>query len=337
MAEVGKLSASKITTYMGCSFAYYLKYIKHEKVPSNIRLVFGKDIHYILDRFYDVNYKSDESLAKYWKFYWFSSVSGNFLKGKQKRELIQTEYLIKTKDPMKDDISLKIGSHVDFGLCDNVPGVFFGYMKLGENILKKFYLRHKQKPSPLYKELSFGVKKDEPFKINGHLVRGVFDRIDKVEDITEDRWYITDYKTDKSSPEKDSFTLHRHPQFSIYSYAFRKLFEVKEKAILHYHLRSGKAFKTHRSENDYDYINYLLDNVSDGIYNDRFVPFYGFHCNLCDLKVPCDKYSIKYHGGPMIVEDVGKIKKIKGAETFDKWEKEVTKESLKFMTMQETK
>lgn len=304
MASVGKLSASKITTYKGCGLAYFLKYVQHEKTPANVRSVFGKDIHYMLDRFYSVNYQSPESFAKYWKYYWTSNVAGNFLKGKNKEELIVKEF------KLKDDFILRIGNHIEFG--EDPVGIFFGYMKLGENILKKFYVRHKNLPPPIAKEKSFGNKKDEPFKINGHLIRGVFDRIDK----TDKGYYITDYKTDKKSPEKDSFVLHRHPQFTIYSYAFRKLYGEEEQAILYYHLRSGKVFKTHRSEKDFDYIKKLLDEVSEGISRSRFVPFYGFHCNFCDYRVVCERYAIPHRGGPRIDLEG----KIKGAKEFTEWD-----------------
>jgi CRISPR/Cas system-associated exonuclease Cas4 (RecB family) len=315
MAEVGKLSASKITTYKGCSLSYYLRYVQHEKVPSNVRLVFGKGVHYMLEKFYKTNYKSAESFSKYWKYYWMSDVAGDFLKGKEKKNLKVQEF------KLKDDFIVKIGSHVDLG--PEPVGVMFGYMKLGEGILSRFYNRHiiekrenknGRKP-PIFIEKSFGVKKDEPFDIDGHLVRGVFDRIDE----SENGGYITDYKTDKSSPGRDSFTLHRHPQFTIYSYAYRKLYGKEEKAILYYHLRSGEIFKTHRSEKDYDYIKKLLDEVSDGISRDNFVPFYGFHCNMCDLKTACEKYSIPHHGGPRIDLEG----KIKGAEQFTNWDVEI--------------
>jgi len=319
MADVGKLSATKLTTYKGCSLAYCLKYVEHEKVPSNVRLVFGKNIHYMLERFYKVNYKSAESFSKYWKFYWTSNIAGDFLKGKEKENLVVKEFKI------KDDFILSVGSHVDVG--PEPVGVFFGYMKLGEAILRRFYNRHivekdsknNERQIPIGIEKSFGVKKAEPFYINGHLVRGVLDRIDK----TKKGYYLTDYKTDKSSPGKDSFILHRHPQFTLYSYAFRKLFGRMERAILFYHLRSGKIFKTYRSEKDFDYLKKLLDEVAEGIGKDNFVPFYGFHCNFCDYKVACEKYSIPYHGGPRIDLEG----KIKPAKEFKDWDIELPEKS----------
>lgn len=306
MTKINKLSASKIEIYKGCSLAYYLQYIKHEKVPRNVRLVFGKAIHYMLDRFYQVNYKSSDSFVKYWRYYWFSDIAGDFLKGKEKDGLETKEFEVNRK------FNIKIGNHLDLG--PEPVGVFFGYMKLGEGILREFYSRHKSREPPFEKEKSFGIKKDEPIDIAGHLVRGVFDRIDNL----DGRWFITDYKTDKSSPEKDSFVLHRSPQFTLYSYAFRELFETTEEALLYYHLRTGDIFKTYRSQKDYDYLKSLLDEVANGIETEKFVPFYGSHCKFCDYKVACEKYSIPHHGGPRI----DKRGKIIGAKKFTEWDAE---------------
>lgn len=315
MAEVKKLSASKISTYTTCPMQYFLKYIQHEKVPTNVRFVFGKAIHYMLEEFYKKNFKSPESFAGYWNHYWSMIVAGENLKGKQKRELAISKYPTKTGEVI-------IGNHVDLGEWDPV-GLFFGYMKVGQKILKEFYNKHiiekrendlGRKP-PIEKERAFGVKKIEPFEINGIPVQGYIDRIDE----KNGKYWITDYKTDKFSPERDPFVLHRNPQFTIYSLAFREIFNEKEESILYYHLRSGKIFETHRSEKDFDYLKSLLDEVSEGIIKDKFVPKYGFRCGFCDYKAPCEKYSMEYHGGPRIDLEG----KIKTAKEFLDWDSDL--------------
>ncbi len=313
MAEIKKLSSSKITTYKGCPFAYYLKYEKHEKIPTNVRYAFGKGIHYMLEEFYKKNYKSPESFGNFWKYYWGMLASGENLKGKQKRQLKLNEF------PMKNGNVLKLGDHIDYG--NDPAGVFFGYMKLGEDILKKFYKRHisekdpenKSRKIPIAIEKGFGVKKNEPFRINGINMIGYIDRIDRD---FKGKYFISDYKTDKKTPEDGAFILHRHPQFTLYSYAFRELFQEKEEAILYYHLRSGKVFKSHRNEKDYDYMKRLIDDVAEGITQDRFTPFYGFHCNFCDYKVACGKYSFEYQEGPR--KDLGNKTRI--ANEFKDWD-----------------
>lgn len=308
--------------------AYYLKYIAHEKVPVNVRFALGKDVHYMIERFYKYNYKSADSFANFWKFHWFRHISGKNLKGKAQKETNIREY--KTKKGV-----VFIGDHVDLG--QNRPdadpvGAFFGSMILGANILKRFYSRHipekKQengKTVPIHNEFGFGTKKSEPFIIDGIPIRGFLDRIDK----RNDNWWVTDYKTDRQGPSKDPFTLHRHPQFTLYSYAFRRLFGVKEKAVLYYHLRSGKVFETHRSEKDFDYFRRLMNDVAESITADKFVPFYGFHCNFCDLKPACEKYCMKEHGGPSLNLE-GKIKQ---TETFDDWDAALTG-TASFLEMQ---
>jgi hypothetical protein len=126
MVEVGKTSATKLTTYFGCSLAYFIKYVMHEKVPQNFRLVFGKSIHYMLEKFYEVNFKSAESFGKFWKRYWFSAVAGDFLKGREKERLHVQEIIPNLKKP---EFVIKIGNHVNMG--SEPVGTFFNCMRLG--------------------------------------------------------------------------------------------------------------------------------------------------------------------------------------------------------------
>lgn len=314
MAKVGRLSPSKITTYLGCSMAYFLKYIQHEKIPDNIRLIFGKEIHYLAENRYKKNFKSADTFAGFWKFRWYSTIAGEFLKGKQKEGLLVKKIELKSKNK-EEPFILKIGNHTDLYNFDDPAGIFFGYKKLGENILKNFYENSKKMPRPIETEMNFGRKKDDIIELNGHELRGVFDRIDE----WDGKMFIGDYKTNKKSPEKNSFDLHRNLQFTIYSYVFRKLFNKKEEAILFHHLRSGDIFETHRSEKDYDYLKLILDKVSKNISNDEFIPFYGFHCDFCDYQTPCEKYTIPYHGGPRIDLEG----KIKYAKKFEEWDTEL--------------
>ncbi len=319
MAKVDRLSPSKITTYKGCPLAYYLKYEEHVHVPENIRLAFGKEVHYLLDQFYKKDFKSPDSFAKFFSWRWFSHLEGNFLRGKQKREMEPREFFYGIDKETGEKKSLIIGSHVDIGPFnpDNeedsktVAGIIFGYWRIGQNIMKMFYQRHKNKPKPLETEKRFGFKKDEVIELGGHELLGVFDRIDCV----DGEWYITDYKTNKHNPKDDAFTFHRNVQFTLYSYVFRQLFGELEQSILFYHLRSGEILKTHRSQQDFDYLRTVLDDVTEGIENEKFLPFYGFHCNFCDYKSACEQES-EYYGGPGIVTPEGKII---GAEEFKQW------------------
>jgi len=312
MAKDLRLSVSKMTTYEGCPFAYYLKYERHEKVVEPVVLTFGKTVHRMLDIFYDKNYKSEDSFANSFVYEWFAACSGDRLKGKAREGLKVKEYP-NLKDPNKDP--LRLSNHIQFGWDESKIGdneIFWGYLSSGKAIMKKFYNQYKGKEAPFLKEKSYTLD-IEGHTGKKHRVIVIFDRIDEREDGS---LIISDYKTDKTSPGENqgkSVLLHRHPQFTLYSLAFRQLIEegrivpkhggTKEDALFFHHVRSGKMFKTHRSEKDFDYIRTVLDKVSSGIELDRltkrFTPLYGYHCNGCMYKVPCQKYSVD-HGGPRI-------------------------------------
>ena len=337
-----RLSASKITTYKGCPLAYYLKYVKHEIVPEDVRRSFGKVVHSMLDKFYEMNFKSSDSFAGAFKFNWFRYCSGESLKGEMKERYKIIEYPVR-----EGGRAFRLGTHVKFGkhfpdeseedFLDKCKGIFFGYMKTGEEIMKRFYEQYIDRPDPVIREQPFDLYIDGHPNQNGarrkHFVRVIYDRVDE----TDGHVSIGDYKTDSGNPESKAFMLHRHPQFTLYSLALRQLIAEKrvsfkcgarrEDAILYHHLRSGKMLITHRSEEDFEYLRSLLDNVTEHIISNDFTPFYGFHCNWCDFQVPCETYSVA-HGGPRIIDPSGEIKAAKEVDWDDFW---VEKDFKRFM------
>lgn len=336
-----RYSASKITTYKGCPLAYYLKYVRHEIVPEDVRRSFGKVVHSMLDKFYELNYKSADSFAGAFKFNWFRYCSGESLSEKLKNRFKVIEY------PGEEGKSLRLSTYITFGrkdfdeseeeLMKKNKGIFFGYMKIGSDIMKRFYEEYIDRPDPVVREQPFDLYIDGLPGINGvrkkHFVRVIFDRVDEV----DGHIAISDYKTDAGIPENKAFTLHRHPQFTLYSMALRQLVAEKrvsfacgarkEDAILYHHLRSGKKLITHRSEEDFDYFRGLLDNVDERIKKQDFTPFYGFHCNMCEYQVPCEEWSVS-HGGPKIIAPYGNIKYAKQADWDNFW---VEKDFKEFM------
>src|SRR3989344_3188859 len=71
MTKFGTMSASKLSFLNGCAYAYKLKYLDHIKVPQNVKLAFGTEIHRMLEEFYKKNFVSSETFAKAWKFRWY--------------------------------------------------------------------------------------------------------------------------------------------------------------------------------------------------------------------------------------------------------------------------
>jgi len=268
MVDPGVISSSKITTYKGCPLSYYFNYVLKPKieVPQAPAKVFGKEIHVMLQKFY--RKESNKSFKK--SPFTFKSKE-SFLNAWKYRWFFGV-----VKNGFENYPQMA-WSHKD------QPGRLYG---LGHNILSAFYDH--------YINLSCPKEVEKPFneEFRGHKIRGVFDRID----VRDGEHYIIDYKTDKNSPKKNPFILHKHPQFTIYSAIYEQMHknELKGKrpVMLYLHLRSGEAFETKRSNKDYNYLEKLIISAKSGIENNEFTPFYGFHCTYCEYIPLCRKACI---------------------------------------------
>ena len=191
-------------------------------------------------------------------------------------------------------------------------------MQTGRGILRRFFERHKEKQKPFQKEKHFIFNYGMVEGIDVFM-QGVWDRIDATKD---NKLIITDYKTNKESPEKDTFLLHRYPQFTIYSKAFRKLYGQEEDFVLFYHLRSGKLFKTKRSSEDFSYLDELVNESIRKIImirNEKATPFYGYSCPRCDYKPKCENLWVS--AGPHYKTEDFKIKATI-PDTWAEWDEE---------------
>tara|TARA_Y100000034_G_C6899985_1_gene415856 strand:- start:1100 stop:2020 length:921 start_codon:yes stop_codon:yes gene_type:complete len=284
MADIKHISASKIGTYNACPFLYYLKYIRHEKVQTSVQLVFGREIHYMLEQYYKRNFKSDDSFVNSWKYRWRQVVGGEFLKGKEKEHLQTTTHDYTLSNGEVTQVIL--GNHIRW--FEKRPVLnFFSYKRMGERILRDFYNKHQYDPKPISVEERFTID------WRGHILKGVIDRVDKD---MYDRNIIIDYKTDKHPPKGRAHILNNSPQFTIYSLAFKSLYDEELDTILYYHLRSGKLYKTSRTEADYEYLDILCKDIKEAVEKERFTPNYGYQCNFCDYRGPCSKYSYGSEG-----------------------------------------
>ena len=162
------------------------------------------------------------------------------------------------------------------------PGILCG---LGVNILRPFYEHNKKLPKPGLYEEDFSKYN---INLEGIKLIGKWDRVDRI----DKRVIITDYKTDFFSPAQNTFLLHRHPQFTFYALAwYLKYNEIPHLAL--HHLRSGKVFKTRRTEDDFEYLRDVIAKTKKRVQEGDFTPFYGFHCKNCDFMNPaCRKHCV---------------------------------------------
>lgn len=297
MADPGKLSASKIEIYNSCPLSYYFTYIIKPKLPEIPAIVFGREIHVMLAEFYrkpsnkkfkksPFTFSSIEAFINRWQYRWWRGVVNN-----------------------------EFGNYEQIAWKNNEQKKY--YFALGVRILKAFYQHNIKLPYPKAIEKRFSVN------IDNTKVVGIFDRLE----IWKNKHYIIDYKTDRKSPEQNPFLLDKHPQFTLYSLAYEKLYAEElngnKPIVVYLHLRTGKAFKTTRSEKDYNYLKQLIHSTKKGIENDEFVPFYGFHCNFCKYLPLCKKIYFDVSGKLKVSKTINnkKIEEIAMFSYSDKIEK----------------
>jgi hypothetical protein len=256
MADPKIISASKIACYRECPLAFSFQYYgvdgKRLQTPKHPAAAFGSEIHYMADQFYKKKSK------------------GEIVVGTPKWADVEKcigTWKWRWLTVMKTNESM--GGKVNFS-SEEQKWVYYWE---GVNILKGYYQKMCSLPWPLETEKRYNIE------IAGEKAMAKIDRLDRV----DGELIVTDYKSDKISPEKNTFLLHRSPQFTLYSYAIEQTFHEKP-GMVFLHLRSGKGIKTKRGKEDYDYLENLVRTTAQGIRNDNFVPFYGFHCGMCGFR-----------------------------------------------------
>jgi len=143
--------------------------------------------------------------------------------------------------------------------------------KDGQQLLLDYYdtFVKKEKKPPQMLEYFFG--RDKAVKLGKHVIIGVLDQIDA-------RSRIIDYKTGiKPTQAKLDLDL----QFTIYSYAYRQLFDREESGLVLRHLGTMKDMKTKRTEEDFELVKEEVDKVERRLKGKIFVRNLGRGCANC--------------------------------------------------------
>jgi CRISPR/Cas system-associated exonuclease Cas4 (RecB family) len=314
ISDIFPLSATKISTWKTCPFAFYLKYIEKVKVPQSVHLAFGKSVHYALEQFYKKNFKSAESFAKWWAHQWQRMIAGQNL-GKERDFWGVREHSWTNKSGER--IPIQFCNLIYFPQNEkDAIGAYFAYRKLGMNILQKFYEKHKALSKP------FATEKRITFDFRGYKILAILDRADE----HEGKKFVTDYKTDKGFPSSDDPVLLNHHQFTIYSAAFRDLFGVEESGILYYHLRSllndskTSIIKTQRLSHHFDNLERVCESTFKGVekalQDGIFDQVWDHRCRFCDYSKPCLERTTSQQG-IRLLSDLEK--EALRTEEFDGW------------------
>ena len=262
-------SASRLSLFQSCPKSYYLEYIKKPKPKINTTapLAAGSFLHKQAEKFYNKNYKSEESFA--------NSMAGRWL------------FLTKEDSIYGQKIKWKY------------EGERFALREIIRKISKIFYEKYKNSSPPLSVEYKFN------FVIGNREYMGFIDEIredyvirDHKSDFAAPKQSVLDNnvqftfyalafcclsKLDKefalkhNVSEKDIETLGGNPNF------------ISDKVTIEYHhMRSGEILKTKRTDKNFETLCSILDNVENEIRKGVFMPNLS-SCSKCLYDEVCDR------------------------------------------------
>jgi len=151
------------------------------------------------------------------------------------------------------------------------------YRRQGREQLEHFFHAWSDgaKPPVLHTEKTFELK------MNGLLLRGRVDRVDRTEG---DGVAIVDYKT--GSP-KDEVDARNSLQLSIYAIAASELWKLRPERLIFYNLETNEEIAATRTEKQLDETRGRIMNVAEKIAAGNFEPKPGFHCRSCLFRAVC--------------------------------------------------
>lgn len=297
-----RMSSSKLADFSDCERKFEYKNIF--RLPfKTLPLAFGGAVHHLIDKFWENNFESPESFAKfagfYWSQLWFSQEDLDNLTEEQVNKALGpkqklTNSLRKTLESMRS----RYGTILFYGKgTDTEDGVWWGALHDIRRMTELYAQDHLDERMDLekrrieeleyhgiptkgkkaikgkrrkdyLKQLDLYPKIEERFELmfDGHFIVG---RIDKLES-RGGVLHAVDYKSGRSVPEENDFVLlmEGSHQSTIYELALQTLsdgtdLEPGEFAI--YHLRTGKQVPLPRRARDYEFLKKDLRRTVDGI------------------------------------------------------------------------
>jgi putative RecB family exonuclease len=249
-ADVLKLSATRIATFLRCPRQYRFRYL--DKVPTVLTgaLAFGRVIHQVIHDLHQWSIYSGEPLNE-------QVAISNFAR--------LWEGVITREAPVLKDIA-----------------EIAAYARLAELILMGYVEANREKAQPLVMEFPFEIEMYDEHTGHGYVLCGVIDRIDQ----EKDGLVVVDYKTGKRKPSLRD--LASDVQLSAYAFAASEVFGQEVKELVLYHLRDQTPLTVKRTtEQIRQLTNVILPHVARGVLDQRFAPDPGYYCRFCEFRERC--------------------------------------------------
>lgn len=156
------------------------------------------------------------------------------------------------------------------------------YRKLGKKILKDFYGQFVKNPPEILR-INNQIALELPFKLKlgDYILKGVIDRIDKIDEGVK----IIDYKTGKF---KEKLSLQDKQQLLIYQIAAEELFGFKVAELDYYYLEEGKITSFLGNDQEKKKQKEKILSEIERIKKSDFTPTPGWQCKFCDFKDICE-------------------------------------------------
>jgi len=251
-------SFSRLSTYTRCPYQYKLKYEIGLPVSGQAAFSFGQSIHTTLQRFYALL--------------------------KAKSMAIQGSLFVPTTTevvlPALEDL-LRIYEQSFVSDWYQNQKQKDAYFQKGKEILRAFYQQNKEQlQAPLALEAAFGLN------INGHLIKGRIDRLDRLPDGSLE---IIDYKTGKGKEkvegeDKDQLLLYQLAASSLPEY--NNLGRVSR--LTYYYLEANNQVSFLGTEKEIEKLKDKIDQTITQIEKQDFRPSSNEQiCQYCDFKDIC--------------------------------------------------
>lgn len=265
-----RTSYSAIETYLQCPQRYKFQEIDRIRVPKSKEALFGTLIHNTLKFVFSRNplFPTLNEVVDYFSQNW------------PKKDVFARE---KEHDPLKREWS---------GEEEKL------YFNEGVRMLKNFY----EKNAPwnftiVDLESRFEVVIEDTTSGKSHILAGVIDRIDKLQDGS---YEIIDYKTSRRMPSQSD--LNKNLQLSLYSLGLQTRWphlKTEDIALSLYFLKHGEKLKANVSESTVqktkDHIFDTIAEIEDRIkLNKEFEPMPGPLCDWCGFRPLCPAWKHLY-------------------------------------------